>query len=297
MTDSLAAREPGPFSNVRTGLRQPLVIGWRWLTSAVDARREPARFASIKTYCVFLGHGRSGHSIVGAILDAHPDIIVSDELDALRYVAMGFSRNQVFSLSWKTAAAQAKAQRRKAGRGGKSYSYFVPGQWQGRARRPLVVGDSRASGSVKRLTRNPRLLDKLRARMGPVRLRFVLVVRNPFDNIATMMIRTGRSFDSAFNEYFGNWDGLATIRQRIGAGELLVVHHEALLANPQEQLARLCSYLGVEADDEYLASCANILYPSPSRSRESVTWTQEQRSLIEGRIEAIEDLRGYVIEA
>ena len=33
----------------------------------------------IKTYVFFIGMARSGHSIVAAVLDAHPHIVISDE--------------------------------------------------------------------------------------------------------------------------------------------------------------------------------------------------------------------------
>jgi hypothetical protein len=268
-------------------------VGWRWATSAGGAWRQRDRFNDVRAYCLFLGHGRSGHSVVGAMLDAHPDIILSDELDALKYIGMGFSRNQLLALSAKVAADQARSHRQKSGRGGLTYSYFVPGQWQGRSTRPRVIGDSRAAGAIKRLARDSQLLGRLRSLMTGIDLRFVQVVRNPYDTIATMMLRRGRSFDNAFEEYFRNWDAVSAVRERLHPDELLVVRHEALLADPKGELRRLCSYLKVESEEGYLEACSAILYPSPSRSRDSVAWLPGQRARVEGRAATINELHGY----
>lgn len=280
--------------SVRDALRRtPLLLGWRWVSSAIYALRHRRRFAQVRTYCLFVGHGRSGHSIVGAMLDAHPNIILSDELDALQYVERGFTRNQVFSLSARTAEHQAGSHRRKSGRGGRVYSYFVPGQSQGRATQPRVIGDSRAAGAVKRLARDPALLARLRRLMAGIDLRVIQVVRNPFDTIATMMLRTGRSFASASDEYFGNWDAVSTVQERLRAEELFVIRHEALLADPQRELGRLCSFLGVESTDAYLEACATILYRSPSRSRDSIDWTSEQKAKLAALVAKVDALRAY----
>lgn len=276
--------------------RTSFYVAWRTLYAAVGAWRYRRRFAEVKTYCLFVGHGRSGHSIVGAILDAHPDIILSDELDALKYVEMGFSRDQLFSLSASTAARQARSMRQKSGRDGRTYTYHVSGQSQGQAVQPRVVGDSRAAGSVKRLARNPELLGRLRALMPGIQLRFVQVVRNPFDTIATMMLRTGRSFESAYEEYFRNWEAVAAFRGRIPAEEFLLVSHEVLLGDSRNELGRVCSFLDVPCGDDYLEACASILYRSPSRSRDSVNWTSEQRAMVEDRVLGFADLRGYSFE-
>ena len=94
--------------------------------STLDARRQAADLDGARTFVTFLGHARSGHSIVGALLDAHPQVVLSDELDALRYVADGFGRDRVLALCLKVARDQHRRARRKRGRAGRVYSYAVP---------------------------------------------------------------------------------------------------------------------------------------------------------------------------
>ena len=82
---------PPPATAVR---RYPLT----WARASMDARARHADFEGVQAYVMFVGYPRSGHSLVGALLDAHPDAIVAHELDALKYLQAGFGRDQLFAL-------------------------------------------------------------------------------------------------------------------------------------------------------------------------------------------------------
>ena len=134
----------------------------------------------------------------------------------MKYLRLGFSRDQVFHSRRRSRAIRHMSCARESGRSGTTYSYHVPGQWQGRTREPRVIGDSRAAGTVRRLAFEMHSVLKLRSTMGDIDLRFIEVVRNPYDVIATMMIRRRRTFESAFADYFGNWKACWTCRADSG---------------------------------------------------------------------------------
>jgi hypothetical protein len=286
-------RSSGVLDATRARLRgTPVHLAWRYVLATVGVRRNAHRLRRTRTYCLFIGHARSGHSVVGALLDAHPNIVISDELDALRYLSAGFDRERVLYLSLKVAADQARHKRVKAGRQG-TYSYAVPGQYQGVMRDPIVIGDSRAGWTVQRLASRPRLLDRLRRTMRPLDIRFIHVVRNPFDNISTMMLRGGRTRENAIERYFANCESLRVLRGRIGPDGLLTIRHEDLIAEPRQQLAAACAFLGVEASGAYLDACASVVFSNPSRTREKVEWSTEAIAEVERRIAAFDFLDGY----
>ncbi len=294
MPGELPIGDDRPFARLRSAVRgSTLHSAYRYVRSSLATRRDPQLLASVSTYCLFLGHARSGHSILGALLDAHPEIALSDELDALKYVAAGFRRDQVLWLSVQVARDQAHRQRQKRGRSGKIYSYEVPGQWQGRTTDMRIVGDSNAGGTVRALSEDPLLLDRLRSVMRGLDLRFVHVARNPYDNIATMMLRSGRSFESAFERYFQNWELIERLLERIGPEAVHHVRHEQLVTDPRSSLAAVVRFLGAEPSAEYLDACAGVLYDSPSRTRHSVDWSAEQRARIDARIAETNGLDGY----
>jgi hypothetical protein len=246
-----------------------------YVGSALRARRYRDDLAGVRSFLLFVGHPRSGHSLVGALLDAHPQMVVSHELDALKYVELGYRRDQLLTLVIEHARANAAAGRRESG-----YSYAVPGQWQGRWRDLRVVGDKRGRMTTDRLAARPELIDDLAATVG-VPVRVVQVVRNPWDNVATMFSRgTAPIEDQAqrYRELCGTVDVLAA---RLGEGGVHRMYHEDLVARAPAALRGLCDHLGVPAPDDWLAACDGVVFPSPRRTRDSVTWTSAARATLE----------------
>ena len=171
------------------------------MTSGVQALVRKHRFDDVESVCLFIGHGRSGHSLLGALLDAHPSMVIAHELNLLRYVRLGFSRQQLFHLMVNTSTAfQA--------RGGwwSGYSAKVLGQWQGRWRELRVIGDKKGFSTCWELRHDPELLDKLR-RIAASPVRLIHVIRNPFDNISTMYgkrLVPDEQLESVAKRYFLN---------------------------------------------------------------------------------------------
>ncbi len=265
-------------------VRNNLDLPREMVDSAVAARRNRRYFESITNYCMFLGYPRSGHSLVGSLLDAHPDAVIAHELDALRLVQSGFRRNQILSLA--LANSQTYGQARQH-----IYDYSVANQWQGRFRRIRVIGDKKGGRSTRRLAEAPALLGRLERRMG-LPVRFVHVLRNPFDNIATMFTRGGpsASLPATIDTYTLLCDTVAQVQARVDPGSMLDLRHEDLIAGPAGQLTRLTGFLGLDASAAYLADCASILYQSPNRTRSVAPWTPELR----GRVDTLISRFGFL---
>ncbi len=249
-----------------------------YVSSAVRGRRQRAEFAAVGTFVVFIGHPRSGHSLVGSLLDAHPEIVVSHELDALKYVAAGYRRDQLLALVLEHAKVNAAAGRKSWG-----YSYAVPGQWQGRYQRLTVVGDKRGRATTARLADRPELLDRL-AEAVDVPVSVVQVVRDPFDNIATMWRRARTStLDDQIEAYFSLCATVDAITRRHPPERFHRLQLEDLIADPRRCLGELCDFLAVPPDPGYLDACASIVFGSPRRTRDDAPWTPELEAEVERR--------------
>lgn len=283
-----AKRGPGrPILRSRAVRRLDTARRHALASSAV--RRTPDRFSQVRTFCFFVGHNKSGASLLGGLLDAHPDIVLADELDALRYVEAGFARDQLFHLLERGSRSEARKGRVTARRL-EPYSYRVPGQWQGDTVVPLVVGDSTTGTSTRRLGARPRLCERVRRVMPGVDVRLIQVIRNPFDPISLMMVRGGRSFANAVDHYFAACETLARIRL---AEEVLPVRYETFVGDPVAGLRSVCTFLGVAAGPGYLDACATIVRPEPDSGRELVSWTQRWIDDVERRLAAFDFLDGY----
>ena len=264
-----------------------------FVTSFVAGRKEREVFDSIERYCMFIGNPRSGHSLVGSLLDAHPEAVISHELDALRYVHAGFTRDQLYALILEKQRADAEA-----GRWSGVYQYAVPDQWQGRYSKLRVIGDKKGGRSTRRMLDNPRLLPKLRSLTG-IPVRFVHIVRNPFDNITTMhgKKKDRSTLADTLAAYFRQCEGVEQTRRETADGEMLELRHEDLLVDTPAFLRTVCSFVGLEATDDYIASCASILFESPNRSREKGAWTPELIAEVERRMQAFSFLSSYSFES
>ena len=111
--------------------------------AAIGALRHRQDFDRVERFCLFLGYSRSGHTLPGAMLSAHPNAVVAHELDVLRYVEMGFDRDAIFSLLCDRDRWFCRRHCEWTG-----YSYAIPNQWQGRYETLRVIGDKKGRTNV-----------------------------------------------------------------------------------------------------------------------------------------------------
>lgn len=278
------------------GLRNRLGMARRYVSTYYGSRKDDGLFKSVRTYCMFVGHARSGGSLAGALLDAHPNVILADEVDVLKYVQAGFTRAQIFHLLLARSQFQADKGKTKPGRDAVSYSYQVPGQWQGRFDHLHVIGDRKAGKSTQRLGRDPEVLESLKEVMGEVQVKIIHTVRNPYDTLSTMHLRSGRPIPNGIDLYFSNCAAIRRLQENIPAGDLFLLRHEEFLQDPAGCLQQLCAFLSIPADQDYVQSCASILYKKPAKSRQKVSWNPEWIQAVKTGIEEFEFLQGYTFE-
>ena len=255
--------------------------------AALGALRQRRSLTELERFCFFLGYARSGTTLVGALLNAHPEIVIANELDVLEYVQQGRSKSQLFSLLMDRDRYFASIDYQWTG-----YDYKVPGQFQGRFTHLRVIGDKRAGRSTHRLGEHPELLEALRRTVG-IPIRVIDVVRNPYDNIATMAWRGQRIVAPAMERYQGLSTTVDEVRSRLGSDELLDIRYESFTEHPEQHLRELCGFLGVTASPDYLRACAALVKPTPSRSRDRLPWSADERREVDDLIERRPVLAGY----
>lgn len=239
-------------------------IPYRYFASFCRTVRKPGLFDDVKKFALFIGYPRSGHTLVGFLLDAHPNMLVASQTSALKYLKHGFGMKQIFHL-----LAQDSQRIARTGREQRYYSYKVPHQWHGKFEKLRAIGESTG---MTRLRQNPSLLRSLRERFTGVDLRLIHVIRNPYDNISTMTMRSGESLPESIDRYFSMCEIVEAMKPHSGPGAVHDLFHELLIENPKETLKALCVSLGLECDEAYLNDCASIIYKSAHKSRKEVDW-------------------------
>ncbi len=257
-------------------------------------------FSGVQSFLQFAGFPRSGHSLIGSLIDAHPRGIVAHELDILGLIDAGWSRRDIFSLIESESAAFMKH-----GRYWNGFAYVVPGQFNGRAAAPIIMGDKKGDWAVRRMQRDPGLLERLHETID-MPCKWLLVVRNPFDNIATMSLRRGGTYDrlrisspdsetfrarlkaetgksiadkaddNMIEDFVGLCHGVAAMQSRVAPEHWLGVGYESFAEAPVEGLGRILDFLDLSDQGGFVADAASIVRAGGSRSRHSVIWSQAQ---------------------
>jgi hypothetical protein len=248
--------------------------------------------SELHSFCLFIGYPRSGHSLLGSLLDAHPDMAIAHEVNVLALVAEGLDRQTLFHTLLSKAEEDGM---RTRGRRASGYSYAVPDGWQGYVRHLRVLGAKAGEKTTLRLGRNPDELAGLRHLVGaPVRL--IHVTRNPFDTIARMALITKKGVPE--RTVAGATDFLARLarvndRLITRGAEVLTIRHESFISDPRAALMRCAEFLRVAPDAEWLDASASIVFTAPKPSRELIEWTDEERAAVDEIIAQRAFFEGY----
>lgn len=301
---SIAATQIGATADRWRGRPEAIALRYGYLVRHVQLARESMgtyrqlcrvgvpgqldlkEMRALQTFVLFIGYSRSGHSLVAALLDAHPNIVISHELHAVKHLKAGSAFPEV------ARAVQLNSYYfNHYGRGYTGYDYRVPGQHQGRCTELRVLGDKKANGTCRALLKDPELVRWLE-RVIPVPVTFIHVIRNPWDNIASKASRTGMSLKGAAESYVRNATAIDALRRRYPE-RIVDVYLDELSAAPAEVLRRVVARLGVDPDESYIGDCASIVFQSPRKTRRNVDWSPGLRARIAQELRRIEHLSRF----
>ena len=277
----------------------------------------------VKTFVFFVGHERSGHSIVGSLMDSHPHMVISYELDLFKKLSHGLlapTKSEIFNAIWKnTNESMIRAESKKG------YTLLVDGLYQGRYVDYIdVIGDKKGDATAEMFNKNPdnwKSVFNILNSLG-VTLKVIHVIRNPYDNIATMawfetrkvskfrwpnvkesnetyeLKRSSHRYGkgNAIQQYFLNHQAIVDAKKKYNL-DVIQIHSKDLISNPRGTLIKLCNYLGVTCSDKYLEICSNKIYKSESRTRDKIEWTDSQIKTVQENIEKYDCLKGYSFDS
>lgn len=264
-----------------------------YMRSAYYGYQQRQAFDQVETYCTLIGFARTGSTMIGALLDAHPNVVIANEANDLKYVLAGYSRMQLYYLLRQSAHdfVQVKNTQRSG------YSYAVPGYAQGRHDVIRVIGEKHALGTARRLFERPYLLRWLQDKV-QVPVKFIHIYRNPYDCIATEMRKNGRGMklEEVVQLYRDVNATVEWVRTRVERDSLFDLKHEDFVARPDDYMEQLFTFIGVEATPDLVQACAAIVLDKPNRSRDKVAWTPELLEEVAAEIERRPYLREYTFE-
>jgi len=279
----------------------------------------PSDASALEKFLFFIGYGRSGHSLVAGMMDAHPDVIVAHELYLFDKLAKkDFADkmdlyNRLYFSSYIAASSGWRANKNTS----KGYNLHLKESWQGQFRKLRVIGDKTAGATAMMYHNSPPkfmgIIRNLTATTG-VPLRVVHVVRNPYDMIATVALYHASSrllrLDIKYNATREHpLDNLSVVEQAttnimakalavrsiadLEGMEVLELHLENLVYNVSKEVGRICDFLEVSCSKEYVEACQQKVFSRPSESRHLVAWPEAVKTRVARMIKRISFFRRY----
>lgn len=258
--------------------------------------------SAIDRFVFFVGYARSGHSIIASMLDAHPNVVIAHEYALFsRWLEHPDLYNRQKASLFNTLYNSSRYSAQNGLRQGvtkKGYSLEVPGWFQGTYEGGITVIGDKAGGMTAQVYRKNRagflsVYKQLQSTtMVPVHA--IHVIRNPYDNIATMLLynehvknKVNESFKynnvEALNKqvraYFSQVESVLSLIETIGLN-VITIHHSDFIANPKATMRRLCNTFSLTCSERYLHAVAEHTYMTESHSRHLVTWTPELLNLV-----------------
>lgn len=266
----------------------------------------------VSTFIMFIGYPRSGHSIVASCLDAHPDAVVAHEFNVLPRLMQPSSvqslrdRTVLFSLlcqnSFQHSQFGWRSSEQTLDKKGYTLEISSNSSWQGTFRRLKVIGDKSGGLTTHGYRDTPASFISAYQELSKivqVPIKFLHVVRNPYDIIATKLLyrlsdRRGKKGNFSAQNPVRNERQIMQAARSLAAEVKAVqesterlklvtleVHNVDFIRNTRKTMLRICQFLGLECTESYLQLCDAVAYDRPSKSRDSVAWTRDIRQYID----------------
>lgn len=252
---------------------------------------------SLKYFCLFIGYPRSGHSLVGSIIDAHPNACISHELDALNAYKKCKKNTELFDDIMEQSTKQAAE-----GRVSYGYEYSFKNLHPGASPHLTVIGDKKGSGTTHQMIVDKDALIKF-GNFVQLPLKLIHVSRNPYDIITTKAgykdlkpspITASSIFESAqviIKE--------AQMNQRIidsGNYDVLSFAHEELISNSEQTLRKLFGFLELDAEASFTNELQKTLFKKAHPSRMKYAWSEEEIKFVKDNILNLPIFESYTYE-
>ena len=258
----------------------------KFFTELIKINIDEKFFSNLEAIILFIGYSRSGHSLVGSLLDAHPEILISHELHFMKHLLSGVTANNITESMVINSAIFNKNGREYTG-----YDYSIDGQYQGKVKRLRILGDKKGNGTIRIIRKYPEVLSLLDKFNVPVK--FIHVIRNPYDNIATRAKRNNPSLRFAAKGYFANMEVIASITQNT-TFKIQHVLLEDLIYKPEATLNNLITGLNLERPPEdYMNACKARLFSKPKETRFDYSWHPMLVNFVSEKIKHYEFLKKF----
>jgi len=249
----------------------------------------------VRYYLQFWGQGRTGHSWIGSAIDAAPDALVANEFNTWQSISsFGTQRLSLFRKLAQNSFICGMYGRIQI------YDYTIPNTSQGlvgEGYNVTVVGDKRGGFTTRAFWSlgfpwtnetvaqlQHKQYKKLKDLVGPgIAIKNIFVLRNPFDMIATQVLRQTESRNPKIlpDRIIAS---LQQLRQVLWAidnldNDWFVFSMEAFAIDTETEFRSICAWLEITCDS-IIEVVVNETHHSVHETRHEVEWTGDTKEVI-----------------
>ena len=138
----------------------------------------------VEKICLFIGESRTGSTLLGALLNAHPEIVIAHEYGICEKLERHQPRSRLSVVFCLEDILESALQKNQEGLIQSNYRYVVEGMHQCDVSNPRVLGDKRTIQTAKMVREfGAEKVEALFQGLKPIY--FIFPIRNPYDAIAT----------------------------------------------------------------------------------------------------------------
>ena len=256
----------------------------------------------VKRFIFFAGYSQNGHNLVASMLDAHPHVIISHEY--LLFEKWQVHPTEHSDKHWLFNTLYSK-NRLLTDTKGSIRNLIIPGSWQGQYDTFLsIIGDNSGWPTVEVFKRNKEkfidVYNQLK-RTVQVPIDVIHVIRNPYDDIATMFLHKrnatydGNKQDSTEAQILRFFEEVNSVVEMITTVHLstIEVHNIDMITKPKITMRILCDRLRILCSEQLLQMCTHKIFSSEYKSRRLIKWTPHLIELVAKNIQKYDHLKRY----
>jgi hypothetical protein len=235
---------------------------------SITNRIDPKKLSKVSKLVLFVGHAHSGHSIIGATLDAHPEIAIANEVNIVKLIRdHRCTKQQIESILYSESLKNAK----QGSWHNSEYQYNISESDQGKTQFPAVIGDKKAGGTTRILLNDYWVLEYLQT-IYKQNFKIIFVRRNPIDIVAAYAYYMKQA-PSQFHvdRYNENLAVVERIKRSMDKSSFIEVRQENFIKEPNLISQNLFNFLDLSTSKELLE-----------------LWTRNVRSDLKGKSHQID---------
>lgn len=240
-------------------------------------------------WIAFVGEGRSGHTIVSAILGSHPNARVSEEQKYIsKWYREHWTREQIFQHLLQSGIGRT---RKSLGFSG-ILEHKEPLQ---------LVGDKCGWDAVNEYKKReaPKSILSDFEKFINISVKTIVTLRHPLDNISAWVVSPkykrmysddNLRFRRMIRRYKRFYDAVLDILE---GQDTYYLYNEILIAEPEKTVIDLANWLELPIEDKWLIMCCERIFKKAHQRRDELNWPKEYKKRVFDYIDSCPLLEYY----